>query len=280
MKLCRLRVGDTVVPCAAVNDTHHDLSSVVADIDADFFQSGGPAKLAELDIATLPVIDQHDGFAPCVTKPSKILCIGLNYHDHAKEAGMEIPKEPVVFFKAPSSLSGAQDPIPFPPGAEMLDWEVELAFVIGTRTKRATRDTAMDAVAGYMVLNDVSERSWQLMRGGQWAKGKSHDGFTPIGPYLALADSVENPNAFDLKLTVNGETMQSGSTKDFIFDLASVIVHLSEFMTLEPGDIITTGTPAGVGFGMDPKKFLKPGDVVETSIAGLGTQTQTVTAEG
>ena len=279
MKLCRLRMADTIVPSVAVDDTLYDLSTIVSDIDADFFQSGGTSKLADLDFSTLPIIAAHDGFAPCVTKPSKILCIGLNYHDHAKEAGMDIPEEPVVFFKAPSSLAGANDPIPFPPGATMLDWEVELAFVIGTRTKRATMDDAMATIAGYMVLNDVSERSWQLMRGGQWAKGKSHDGFTPIGPYLVLADSVENPLAFELSLKVNGDTMQSGSTADFIFDLASVIVHLSEFMTLEPGDVITTGTPAGVGFGMDPKRFLKPGDVVETSIAGLGTQTQAVSAE-
>ena len=279
MKLCRLRDGDTIVPSAFAGDTHYDLSSVASDIDADFFANDGLARLAGLDLGTLPIIAQHDGYAPCVGKPSKILCIGLNYHDHAKEAGMDIPKEPVVFFKAPSSLSGANDPIPFPSGATMLDWEVELAFVIGKRTKRAARENAMDAIAGYMVLNDVSERSWQLMRGGQWAKGKSHDGFTPIGPYLVLVDSVETPNAFGLTLKVNGETMQSGTTVDFIFDLPSIIVHLSEFMTLEPGDIVTTGTPAGVGFGMDPKTFLKPGDVVETTIAGLGTQTQTVTAD-
>ncbi len=279
MQFCRLRKGDTVLPCALVEGNHHDLSSLVGDIDADFFEAGGTALLAGKDVSALPVIDTHDGFAPCVSKPSKVLCIGLNYHDHAKEAGMEIPKEPVVFFKSPSSLSGANDPIPFPPGASMLDWEVELAFVIGRRTRRATMETAKDAIAGYMVLNDVSERSWQLMRGGQWAKGKSHDGFAPIGPYLVSADSVENPDAFELSLSVNGTTMQSGSTADFIFDLATVVVHLSEFMTLEPGDIITTGTPAGVGFGMDPKTFLKPGDIVETSIKGLGTQKQTVVAE-
>ncbi len=279
MKLCRLRKGDAIIPCAVVNDIHYNLSSEFGDIDADFFQSGSVRKSADLDVTSLPVVEDHNGFAPCITKPSKILCIGLNYHEHAKEAGMDIPEEPVLFFKAPSSLSGANDPIPFPEGATMLDWEVELAFVIGKTTKRATMENAMEAVAGYMVLNDVSERSWQLMRGGQWAKGKSHDGFTPIGPYLVLAESVDNPNAFDLELKVNGKTMQSGSSADFIFDLASVIVHISEFMTLEPGDIVTTGTPAGVGFGMDPKTFLKPGDVVETSIKGLGTQTQTVKAE-
>lgn len=279
MKLCRLRKGAAVVPCALIDDTHYDLSSRYKDIDPEFFATGAPMSLRQIDVTALPVIEAHDGYAACVARPSKIVCIGLNYHDHAREAGMDIPDEPVVFFKSPSSLSGANDPIPFPAGAAMLDWEVELAFVIGQRTKRASAENAMAAIAGYTVLNDVSERSWQLMRGGQWAKGKSHDGFAPIGPYLALADSVANANAFDLNLKVNGRTMQSGSTADFIFDLASIVVHLSEFMTLEPGDIIATGTPAGVGFGMDPKTFLKPGDVVETSIDGLGTQTQTVVAE-
>lgn len=158
----------------------------------------------------------------------------------------------------------------------MLDWEVELAFVIGKRTKNAVPETAMDSIAGYMVLNDVSERNWQLMRGGQWAKGKSHDGFTPIGPYLVPASADLDPHALQMELKVNGSVMQSGSTADFIFDLPTVICHLSEFMTLEPGDIVTTGTPAGVGFGMNPKVFLKPGDVVETTISGLGTQSQVV----
>lgn len=279
MKICRLRKGDAALPCVIINDTHYDLSSKFKDFDADFFANGGFETLSSLDLTAMPTIAEHDGFAPCVIKPSKILCIGLNYHDHAKEAGMDIPTEPVVFFKAPSSLSGANDPIPHPNGATMLDWEVELAFVIGKRTKRATMSNAMQSIAGYMVLNDVSERHWQLMRGGQWAKGKSHDGFTPIGPYLVSADAVADANAFDLSLTVNGNQMQTGSTSDFIFNLASIVVHLSEFMTLEPGDIVTTGTPAGVGFGMDPKLFLKPGDVVETSIEGLGTQTQTVVQE-
>lgn len=280
MKLCRLRQGTSVLPCAVVNDAFYDLSSKIGDFDAEFFAAGGLDRLTGVDFKGLPVVVEHDGFAPCVTKPSKLLCIGLNYHDHAKEAGMEIPQEPVVFFKAPSSLSGANDPIPFPKGATMLDWEVELAFVIGKRTKRATQANALQAIAGFTVLNDVSERNWQFNRGGQWAKAKSHDGFAPIGPYLVPVDQVHDINAFDLSLKVNGTTMQSGSTADFIFDLATVIVHLSEFMTLEPGDIITTGTPAGVGFGMDPKVFLRPGDVVETTIAGLGTQIQTVVTDG
>ncbi len=279
MKLCRLRKGGAVLPCAKVNDSYHDLSSVISDIDADFFAEGGTQKLVGVDLSAQPVVADHDGYAPCVAKPSKVLCIGLNYTNHAKESGMDIPKEPVVFFKAPSSLSGANDPIPFPPGATKLDWEVELAFVVGTRTKRATLDNAMEAIAGFMVLNDVSERAWQFDRGGLWDKAKSHDGFAPIGPHFVTPDDVEDINDFKLTLKVNGETMQDGATSDFIFNLAEVIVHLSEFMTLEPGDIITTGTPAGVGLGMTPPIFLKPGDVVETSIPGLGTQRQTVVAD-
>ena len=192
---------------------------------------------------------------------------------------MDIPKEPVVFFKAPSSLSGAHDPIPCPPGSNKLDWEVELAFVVGARTKRAKPDNAMQAIAGFMILNDVSERGWQFDRGGLWDKAKSHDGFAPIGPYLVTPDDVEDIQDFQLSLKVNGQTMQQAGTSDFIFNLTEVIVHLSEFMTLEPGDIITTGTPAGVGLGMTPPTFLKPGDLVETSIAGLGSQKQRVVAD-
>lgn len=277
MKLCRLRIADEIVPALHADGTHRDLSGIIADIDADFFAGDGLARLAGLDPETLPEISAYDSYASCVARPSKILCIGLNYHDHAKEAGMEIPTEPVVFMKAPSSLSGAADPIPYPPNASMLDWEVELAFVIGKRTRRAAAQTAMEAIAGYMILNDISERQWQLSRGGQWTKGKSHDGFTPIGPWFVTADAVAEPNALDMELKVNGQTMQKGTTAAFIFDLATVVAHLSEFMTLEPGDIVTTGTPAGVGFGMDPKTFLQPGDIVETTITGLGTQRQTVT---
>lgn len=280
MKLCRLRKGAKILPCVLIDDVHYDLSSVVSDFDAAFFAGDGLGRLAGLDVSALPVVVDDEGFAPVISGPSKIVCVGLNYFDHAKEAGMEIPKEPVIFFKAPSSLSGANDPIPYPPTARMLDWEVELALVIGRRTKYATVDTAIESVAGYMILNDVSDRHWQLMRSGQWVKGKSHDGFTPIGPYLALANAVADPHALSMELTVNGTVMQKGSTSDFIFDVPAVIAHVSEFMTLEPGDIITTGTPAGVGFGMDPQIFLKPGDLVEVRIDDLGTQRQTVIAGG
>ena len=274
MKLCRLRTANAILPAVRVNDTYRDLSGLTADIDPAFFASDGPARLATAELDTLPEIDGHVGFAPAVANPSKIVCVGLNYHDHAKEAGMDIPKEPVIFLKAPSSLSGANDPIPYPPTAEMLDWEVELAFVIGTRTKYAKSEEAMNAVAGYTVLNDISDRHWQLSRNGQWVKGKSHDGFTPVGPYLVT--DIADPHALSMQLTVNGATMQKGSTADFIFDIPAVISHISEFMTLEPGDIVTTGTPAGVGFGMKPKMFLKPGDEVRASIEGLGEQRQMV----
>ncbi len=274
MKLCRLRRDGAIVPAVRQSETYHDASSVAGDFDPDFFTAGGPAALQSVDIGALPVIDAHDGYAPCIARPSKIVCVGLNYHDHAKESGMDIPKEPVIFFKSPSSLSGANDPILLPPGAEMLDWEVELAFVIGARAKRVSREGALGHVAGFMVLNDVSERHYQMMRGGQWAKGKSYDSFTPIGPYLVT--DVADPHALNLMLSVNGQQMQNGSTADFIFDLPTVIEHISTFMTLEPGDIITTGTPAGVGFGMDPKRFLQPGDKVRTEITGLGVQEQVV----
>ena len=274
MKLCHLRVGAHTIPAIQDGEAHRDARSITAAFDADFFAAGGVAKLREADLSALPVISAFDSFGPCVSKPSKIVCVGLNYVNHAKEAGMDIPAEPVIFFKAPSSLAGANDPILLPPGAEMVDWEVELAFVFSKRAKRVSKADALDHVAGYMILNDVSDRHAQMMRGGQWAKGKSYDSFTPIGPYLDL--DVADPHDLTLTLTVNGEEMQNGSTSDFIFDLPSVIEHITEFMTMEPGDIITTGTPAGVGFGMDPKRFLKAGDTVETSVAGLGTQSQKV----
>lgn len=277
MQICHLRIGGDTIPAIKDGAGHRDARSLTSAFDADFFASGGVATLRGADLAALPLIDGFDSFGPCVTKPSKIVCVGLNYVNHAKEAGMEIPKEPVIFFKAPSSLAGANDPILMPPGCEMLDWEVELAFVIGTRCKRASTENALSHVAGYMILNDVSDRHAQMFRGGQWAKGKSYDSFTPIGPYLDL--DVADPHNLTLTLSVNGEEMQIGSTSDFIFDLPAVIAHISEFMTLAPGDIITTGTPAGVGFGMDPKRFLKVGDRVETTVTGLGAQAQMVEAD-
>lgn len=277
MKLCRLRKDGGICPAVLIAGHLHDLSTLVHDFDPAFFLAGGPDRLRGHDLAALPRIAAHDGFAPAVALPSKIVCIGLNYHDHAAEAKMPVPSEPVVFLKAPSALSRANDPIPLPPGAEMLDWEVELACVIGRHTRGVSKARALAAVAGYAVLNDVSERSFQLHRGGQWTKGKSHDGFAPFGPYLVT--DVPDPHALHLSLSVNGEMMQDGTTADLIFDLPAVIAHVSSFMTLEPGDIVATGTPAGVGFGMVPQRFLAAGDRVRAEIAGLGVQEQVVRAE-
>ena len=272
MKLCRLRLDGAIMPAALVGETLHDLSSL-GDFTPSFLENTLPA-LTEVQVSTLPVIARHDGFAPCVPHPSKLVCVGLNYYAHAREMGMDIPADPVVFMKAPSAITGPNDPILLPPGSEKLDWEVELAFVIGRRAKHVKKDDALSHVAGFMVLNDISERSFQIERGGQWTKGKSYDSFAPIGPYLVT--DVDDPGNLTLGLEVNGERMQHGSTNDFIFDLSEVISQISTFMTLEVGDIVTTGTPPGVGGGMKPPRFLKAGDVVRAEIDGLGVQEQTV----
>lgn len=274
MKLCQLRIASDTIPAIQDGDQHRDARSLAAAFDADFFAGDGASRLRAVDASSLPVIDRFDSFGPCVSKPSKVVCVGLNYHEHARESGMDAPSEPVIFFKSPSALSGPNDDIRLPPDADMVDWEVELALVIGSRAKHVSKADALSHVAGFMILNDVSDRHAQLHRGGQWAKGKSYDSFAPIGPYLDL--HIEDPHALNLVLSVNGTRMQNGNTADYIFDIPTVIEHLSEFMTLEPGDIITTGTPSGVGIGMNPKQFLKPGDTIETTITGLGAQRQTV----
>lgn len=277
MQICHLRQDADTIPAIFDGQTYFDARAITPAFDAAFFAAGGLAKLRAVEVATLPQIQSFDSFAPCVLQPSKIVCVGLNYHDHAKEAGMDAPKEPVLFFKSPSSLSGANDPILMPPGCEMLDWEVELAFVIGQRAKRVMQAEALEFVAGYMILNDLSDRHAQLHRGGQWSKGKCYDSFAPIGPYLDL--DVADPHDLTLTLSVNDELVQNGSSADFIFDVPTVIEHITEFMTLEPGDIVTTGTPAGVGLGMTPQRFLSVGDQVKATISGLGQQSQTVEAD-
>lgn len=277
MRLCRLRKDGGIRPAALVGACHHDLSGLVDDLDPAFFGSGGIDRLRQHDLTALPVIDAHDGFAPAVARPSKIVCVGLNYHDHAAEAKMATPAEPLLFLKAPSALSGAHDPVPLPPGARMLDWEVELACVIGRRLRRADPAEALAAVAGYAVLDDITERSYQLERGGQWTKGKSHDGFAPFGPYLVT--DLPDPGRLRLTLHVNGEVMQDGTTADMIFDLPAILSAISTFMSLEPGDIVATGTPAGVGFGRVPQRFLEAGDVIRAEISGLGVQQQRVVPE-
>ncbi|MEO0391061.1 MAG: fumarylacetoacetate hydrolase family protein [Pseudomonadota bacterium] len=260
------------------NGAVRDLSSVIEDIGPATLGPATLAQLRALDPSTLPEVAPGRLGAP-VAHPGKLMCIGLNYADHAAEAGQPIPQHPILFLKATSAICGPTDPLILPRGSKATDWEVELAVVIGTRAKYVSADTALDHVAGYATFNDVSERDFQLHLSGQWTKGKSCDSFGPLGPYLVTADEVPDPQALDLSLRVNGEAMQSGHTSTMIFSVAEIISHLSQLMTLHPGDIIATGTPPGVGMGMDPQIYLAEGDVVEAEIAGLGVQRQTVIAD-
>lgn len=255
------------------------LANVVDDIDGTAIAPASLARIDALDPTDLPLVGEDMRIGPCLTNVGKLIGIGLNYSDHAAEAGLPVPGEPITFLKATSSISGPYDPVEIPDAATKTDWEVELAFAIGTRAKRVTRDTAMQHVSGYMILNDVSERGWQLEREGQWTKGKSHDTFAPIGPWLVTADEIGDPGNLRLTLEVNGIRRQDGSTKTLIFGIAELVSYLSRFMTLEPGDIVTTGTPPGVGLGMKPPVYLKPGDVMALTIEGLGHQQQTVVEE-
>ena len=253
-----------------------DLSSIVSDIDGHSLSSDSLSSLSQVDPTTLPVVDSATRLGPCVGDIGKLVCIGLNYSDHAKESGMAIPTEPIVFMKAISSISGPNDNIELIRGSEKTDWEVELGIVIGSHTKYVSEDDALDHVAGYCVVNDVSERHWQLERQVNWTKGKSGDTYGPVGPWMVTRDEVPNPQALDLWLKVNGQTMQNGNTDTMIFGVKTIVSYLSQCMSLQPGDVIATGTPPGVGQGMNPPVFLKVGDEVETSVAGLGTQKQTV----
>jgi 2,4-didehydro-3-deoxy-L-rhamnonate hydrolase len=256
--------------------TVRDLSGVVKDIDGAAISPSELERLRAIDPESLPVASGADRLGPCVARPGKFICIGLNYADHAAEAGAEVPKEPVVFLKATSAVSGPNDCIIKPRGSTKLDWEVELALVIGSECRYVDEKFAQSAIAGYCVCNDVSERAFQLERGGQWDKGKGCDSFGPIGPWLVTADEVADSNELDMWLEVNGRRYQSGSTRTMIFKPAFLVRYLSQFMSLQPGDIISTGTPPGVGMGQRPPMYLNVGDVVSLGIAGLGTQRQTV----
>ncbi len=242
--------------------------------EGDF--AGQRAALAALDADALPRLPDDVRLGCPLPRVGKIVCIGLNYVDHAAESDMALPTEPVMFMKAPSSLSGPNDDIRIPADAEKTDWEVELGVVIGKRATRVAEADALDHVAGYVVANDVSERAWQLERGGQWLKGKSLDSFCPVGPWFVSADEVPDPQALRLWLDVNGERRQDGTTANMVFPVRTIIHYVSQFMSLEPGDLILTGTPAGVGFGQRPPVYLRPGDVVELGIDGLGSQRQRV----
>lgn len=274
MKIFRYRNGKNTKPGLMVNNTYFDISEFVGDIDRDFFENGGFAQLRRIKEDQLTQKIAKPDFAAPIHRPGKLVCIGLNYQKHAAESGMGIPEEPVIFFKATSSICGPFDDVIIPKGSKKTDWEVELAVIIGKKANYVSAEEAMDYVAGYTIHNDVSEREYQLERGGQWVKGKSCDTFAPLGPYIVSKDEIKDPHRLNLWLTINGEKLQNGSTADFIFDIPEVISYLSRFMSLEPGDIISTGTPEGVGLGFSPPRYLKDGDIMELGIEGLGISKQ------
>lgn len=277
MKLLRYGPAGREKPgMLAADGTLRDLSGVVDDIAGDVISPAGLDRLRAIDPQTLPAVDGNPRLGPCVAGLQKIICIGLNYSDHAAETGAEPPEEPIVFAKALNALCGPNDDVELPRGSKALDWEVELAVIIGSKTKYVSEADAMDHVAGFAIMNDVSERDFQTKRSGQWTKGKSHDTFGPLGPWLVTRDEVTDPHNLDMWLDVNGERRQTGNSNTLIFNVPHVVSYLSQFMTLMPGDVISTGTPPGVGMGMKPPQYLKAGDVITLSIAGLGEQRQTV----
>jgi 2-keto-4-pentenoate hydratase/2-oxohepta-3-ene-1,7-dioic acid hydratase in catechol pathway len=256
-----------------------DLSEHVADIAGAALAPATLKKLAKIDPKTLPAVRGNPRLGPCVAGTGKFICIGLNYADHAAESNLPVPSEPIIFMKATSAIVGPNDDVLIPRGSKKTDWEVELGIVIGKAAKYVSEDKALDYVAGYCVINDVSERAFQAERQGQWTKGKSCDTFGPTGPWLVTRDEVADPQNLKMWLTVNGKKMQNGSTKTMVYGVAHLVSYLSQFMSLLPGDIISTGTPPGVGMGMKPPKFLKNGDVVALGIEGLGEQKQTFRAD-
>jgi 2-keto-4-pentenoate hydratase/2-oxohepta-3-ene-1,7-dioic acid hydratase in catechol pathway len=283
MKLFRFGEKDKERPGLLLRDgSMVDVSIFGEDYDEKFFGTRGLKRLARwasVFASSQPKIDPGTvRLGSPIARPSKIVAIGLNYKDHAKEAKMEIPMEPVLFSKASSSVAGPYDDLVIPRGANKVDWEIELGVVLGTRAKLVSESRALECVAGFVVANDYSERSFQLERGGQWFKGKSADGFAPLGPYLVTPDEIPNVQNLKMALSVNGKVMQSGSTANMIFGVGHLVAYASHFMTFLPGDVMITGTPAGVGMGRKPPRYLKPGDIVETSIEGLGTQRQRVVA--
>ncbi len=254
-----------------------DLSGLIPDLSGAVLENLG--ALTGMDVSALPRVDGAPRLGPPVAGTGKFICIGLNYADHAAESGMDVPPEPVIFMKASSAICGPNDPIVIPRGSTKTDWEVELAVIIGKPAKYVSEADAMQHVAGYAVTNDVSERDFQLQRAGQWTKGKSCDNYGQIGPWLVTPDEIASPQELDMWLAVNGETKQDGSTRTMVYGVACLVSYLSQFMTLQPGDVISTGTPPGVGMGQTPPQYLKEGDIVELGIEGLGVQRQTVVAD-
>lgn len=261
------------------NNLIRDLSGVVADIGGQAIDPASLAKLRTIDPTSLPLVEGEPRLGPCVSNVGKFMCIGLNYSDHAAESGMPVPSEPVLFMKATSAISGPNDDIVIPRNSIKTDWEVELGVIIGQTAKYVTVEQALDHVAGYCVINDLSERTFQLERSGQWVKGKSCDTFGPLGPWLVTTDEVPDPQNLAMWLEVNGHRYQNGNTRTMVFGVAEVVSYLSHFMSLQPGDVISTGTPPGVGLGLKPPTYLKSGDLVRLGVAGLGEQTQRCVAD-
>lgn len=283
MKLFRFGAFEQEKPGVELPDgTQIDVSAFGEDYNEKFFATDGVSRLSawlETNASSAPVVEAGFRYGSCIARPSKIVCIGMNYAKHAYESGAtELPKEPIVFFKATSALCGPNDNVVIPRNSEKTDWEVELAVIIGKKTSYVEEADALNYVAGYAVHNDYSERAFQMERGGQWVKGKSNDTFAPLGPYFVPAEAVGNANELDLWLSLNGKKIQDSNTSDMIFKVPFLVSYLSQFMTLLPGDVITTGTPAGVGLGMKPQVYLKAGDVVELGIEKLGSQKQEAVA--
>ncbi|MCH8517958.1 MAG: fumarylacetoacetate hydrolase family protein [Cyclobacteriaceae bacterium] len=275
MKLLRVgELGQERPAIMAKDGSLRDLSGLVDDIAGAVLSPEGLARLAAVDESGLPLVAPGTRIGPCVGRVGKFICVGLNYADHAAESGMPVPPEPILFMKATSAICGPNDAVCIPKGSEKTDWEVELGVIIGSNASNVSEEQALEHVAGYCVVNDLSERNWQLERGGQWVKGKSADTFGPIGPWLVTRDEVSDPRALRLWLEVDSRRYQDGTTATMIFGVAKLVSYISQFMSLQPGDIISTGTPPGVGMGQNPPTYLRPGQIIRLGIEGLGEQTQ------
>ena len=277
MKLLRIGNKNQEKPAALdANGKIRDLSSHIKDLDKENLNFDVLSKLKNIDLSSLPEISASERIGACVGNPGKFVAIGLNFSDHAAETGAPVPSEPIMFMKATSSICGPNDDIEIVSGSKKLDWEVELGIIIGKETKHISENQSQDHILGYCLVNDVSEREWQIEKMGQWVKGKSHDTYGPIGPYLVSKDEIKDINNLNMSLDVNGKKMQSGNTSTMIFDVNIIVSYVSKFMSLQPGDIITTGTPPGVGMGKKPQQFLKAGDHIKLSIDNLGEQNSKV----
>ena len=279
MKLLRVGPRGNEKPAALDKESKiRDISSLITDLNPDNINFETLSKLEGADLSALPELSSSERIGSCITKPGKFVAIGLNFSDHAAETGAEVPSEPITFMKATSCINGPNDDIEIVSGSKKLDWEVELGIVIGKHTKHISEAQSQDHILGYCLVNDISEREWQIEKMGQWVKGKSHDTYGPIGPYLVTKDEIADINNLKMSLDVNGQRMQTGNTNTMIFDVNIIVSYLSKFMSLQPGDIITTGTPPGVGMGMKPQQFLKAGDTMKLSIENLGEQNSKVVA--